>query len=227
MKKVKTKIISAVLVILTLFSLFSLTSCNRKFDEDEVEEITKKLLKEAEMLNKVYYGSGIRYHESDIGKGNYRRAEQSHLEELGFYTVSELMTLTEKTFSDSYSSLLYSTILSALTDDSTLVNIARYYQATDEETGESYMMVNSKFNVMFKDTLEYDFDSVRAEKSKKEKVYVSVDATVTNSEGKSQKVTITVTLVEEEDGWKIDGPTYANYNELSDKYDKLKDQEIK
>ena len=74
---------------------------------------------------------------------------------------------------------------------------------------------------------EYDYSSLRVEKSKKERVYVKVDATVTNSEGKSQQVTLTVILVEEADGWKIDNPTYANYNEAKDRYDELKNQDIK
>lgn len=229
MKKYKNKIISILLLVVVIFSIFSFSSCsgNRKFDKAEVEAATKTLLKEAELLNKVYFGSGIEHHDSDEGMGSYRRAKTEHLNELGFTTVDELKTLTEKTFSDEYSKLIYSTILTALTDDYTLVSIARYYQHTDKETGESYMMVNSKFNVMFKDSIVYDYDSIKAEGSKKDKVYVSVNATVTNAEGKSQNITIKVTLVEDEDGWRIDGPTYANYNEFMDKYDELNDKNIK
>lgn len=222
MKNDGRKILSLTLIAIMLLSLFNFTSCNRSYDEDEVIAATKILLKDAEMLNKVYYGSGIEYFDSDEEKGYYRKANVNHLEKLGFFTIEELMTLTEKTFSDEYSELLYTTILSALNDNTAIVSPARYYQAYDEKTGlPTHIMVYSAFEPMFKDSVVYDYDSIRVERSKKERVHVKVDVAVTNGEGKSQHVTITVMLVEEDDGWKIDNPTYANYNELKDRYDEL------
>lgn len=227
MKNATVKILSVILFITCVLSIFSLSSCKVKYDEEEVLAAAKALLKEAEILNEVYYGDGVKYHESDRANGIYREANNEHLKELGFSTVEELMILTEKTFSDSYSKLLYSTIIYGLMDDTSVITAARYYQEYDEETKESYMMVNSKFTVMFKDSIVYDYDSLRVDEANKEKVYVTVNATVTNSDGESQNTTITITLVEEDDGWKIDNPTYANYNPLKDRYDELKDQDIK
>ena len=228
MKNVKNKLISLLLIAVTLVSLFTLSSCNRRFDKAEVIEATKILLKDAEMLNIVYYGSGIEYFDDDEVKGYYHKANPNHLENLGFSTIDELKRLTEKTFSKEYSSLLYTTILSPMSDDTSLVSAARYYQVYDEETGEaSYIMVYSKFNLMLKDSIEYDYSSLKATGSKKEKVFVTVEATVTREDGKSQKTTITITLIEEEDGWKIDNPTYANYNELKDRYDELNNKDFK
>ena len=68
MKNVKNKLISLLLIAVTLVSLFTLSSCNRRFDKAEVIEATKILLKDAEMLNIVYYGSGIEYFDDDEGK---------------------------------------------------------------------------------------------------------------------------------------------------------------
>ena len=222
MKKILKKPISIFLITVLLASTLLLTSCNRNYDEGEVIEATKILLKEAEMLNLVYYGSGIEYYDNDEEKGYYRQANQSHLESLGFSTIEELKALTEKTFSDEYSRILYSTILSALTDDVTLVSTSRYYQEYDEKTGEpTHIMVYSKFVPMMKDKIEYDYNSCTVEGSKKERVYVTVNATVTSSDGRVQDTVIKITLIEEEDGWKIDNPTYANYNELKDRYDEL------
>ena len=222
MKKILKKPISIFLITVLLASTLLLTSCNRNYDEGEVIEATKILLKEAEMLNLVYYGSGIEYYDNDEEKGYYRQANQSHLESLGFSTIEELKALTEKTFSDEYSRILYSTILSALTDDVTLVSTSRYYQEYDEKTGEpTHIMVYSKFVPMMKDKIEYDYNSFTVEGSKKERVYVTVNATVTSSDGRVQDTVIKITLIEEEDGWKIDNPTYANYNELKDRYDEL------
>lgn len=228
MKNVKDRIISLLLITVTIVSLFTLSSCNRKYDEEEIIEVSKILLKDAEMLNIVYYGSGIEYFDDEDEKGYYRKANVNHLEELGFSTIDELKKLTDKTFSVGYSSELYSTILSSLATDISIVSPARYYQAYDEETGApTHIMVYSNFTPMLKDSIVYDYDSLRVEGSKKEKVYVKIDATVTKADGKSQNTTITVALVEEDDGWRIDNPTYANYNEYKDRYDELNNKDLK
>ena len=228
MKNVKNKIVSLLLVVVALTSLFSFTSCNRNYNKDEVIAAAKTLLKDAEILNEVYYGNGIRYYDIEIeNAGYYKRADDEHLKELGFTTVNELKALTEKTFSYSYSQNVFSTILIGLKEDGKVVSAARYYQYTNEETGESYIMVYTKHDVLFKDTISYDYDSLRVEKSKKENVYVKVDATVTNSEGASQTVTLTIVLIEEAGGWRLCNPTYANYNALNDRYNELENQNIK
>lgn len=228
MKNVKDRIISLLLITVTIVSLFTLSSCNRKYDEEEIIEVSKILLKDAEMLNIVYYGSGIEYFDDEDEKGYYRKANVNHLEELGFSTIDELKKLTDKTFSVGYSSELYSTILSSLATDISIVSPARYYQAYDEETGApTHIMVYSNFTPMLKDSIVYDYDSLRVEGSKKEKVYVKIDATVTKADGKSQSTTVTVALVEEDDGWRIDNPTYANYNEYKDRYDELNNKDLK
>lgn len=228
MKNVKNRFISLLLVTVTLVSLFTLSSCNRSYDEEEIIEVSKILLKNAEMLNIVYYGSGIEYFDDEDEKGYYRKANVNHLEELGFSTIDELKTLTDKTFSAGYSSEIYSTILSSLSTDISIVSPARYYQAYDEETGApTHIMVYSNFTPMLKDSIVYDYESLRVDGSKKEKVYVKIDATVTNADGKSQTTTVTVALVEEDDGWRIDNPTYANYNEYKDRYDELNNKDLK
>ena len=229
LKNEKTKTVLTIFLAILFISLvvlifvLSFREKDRKFDKEEVETATKQLLKEAEFLNQIYYGSGIKYYDTDDGKtGYYRKADYAHLEELGFSTIEELKVITEKTFSDEYAALLYSTILSSLKEGSIVVTAARYYQAYDEETNQpTDIMVYSNFDIKFKDKIEYNYDSIKAERSKKDKVYVSVNATVTNSEGKSQEVTLTITLIEEDDGWKIDNPTYANYNSAKDRYNEL------
>ena len=228
MRNVKRKVISLILVIVVLSSLLTLSSCNRKYDEDEVIAAAKVLLKEAEVLNEIYYGKGIRYYDTEIeNAGYYRRADATHLLELGFSTIDELRAMTERTFSYEYSQNIYTTLLYGFKEDGKVVSAARYYQYTDEETEESFIMVYTKFEIMFKDTIVYDYDSIKVEKSKKENVYLTVNATVTNAEGASQQITLTITLIEELGGWRICNPTYANYNALNDRYNELENQKIK
>ena len=228
MRNVKRKIVSLLLIIVTLVSLLTLTSCNRSYDEEEVVAAAKQLLKEAELLNEIYYGAGIKYYDSDEWKiGYYKRADASHLAEIGFSTIDELRALTEKTFSYEYYNNVYTTLLYGFKEEGKVVTPARYYQHTNEETEESYIMVYTEFTPLFTDEIVYDYDSVKAEKSKKEYVHLTVNATVTNAEGKSQAVTLTITLIEEENGWRLCNPTYANYNALEDRYSELEKDKIK
>lgn len=200
------------LILLISFALGAV-SCNRSYDEEEVLSEAKTLMKRAEKLNFIYFGSGIRYYEDEDAKGYYRKASESHLSELGFSTVDELKQMTEQTFTDAYSEVIYTTMLSALKDDTSVVTPARYYQARDEKTGEpTHIMVYSAFTPLLRDSIEYDYSSMWVSGVKKERVYVTVTATVTNKDGQSQSTDIVITLVEEEDGWRIDNPTYANYN---------------
>ena len=51
------------LTIVVIIALFSCVSCgnNRDYDEIEVIEAAKDLIKKSEKLNDIYYGYGIQY----------------------------------------------------------------------------------------------------------------------------------------------------------------------
>lgn len=210
MKKNFIKRILSITVILALL-LTSLASCNRAFDEEEVISAAKELLKSAEKLNYIYYGDGIKYYDnSEAAISIYREAQKSHLDELGFHTVEELKAMTEETFTAGYSQIMYSSVLDTLRVDDTIVGYKRYYDQENED-GTITLMVNMQYESLLKSTIVYDYDSITVKKSIKERVYLSVNAVVINAEGDSRSVEITINLVEEEDGWRIDNPVWANY----------------
>lgn len=221
MRKIK-KAVAIVLIALTLVMLNFTTSCNRKYDEAEVVKEAEKLMKQAEMLNNVYFGSGISYVDSEENNGYYRQAKYEHLNSLGFKTIDELKALTDSTFTVNYRESIYSTMLSSLSDGTHLVQAARYYQAYDEETGApTHIMVYSLYKPLMTDTSVYHYDTLRVTGVKKETVFVSIDVTVTNSNGESQRTEVVIHLIEEDNGWRIDNPTYVNYNPYLDKYNEL------
>lgn len=199
-------------LILILSIVLSFSSCNRSYDESEVLSAAKTLMKQAEILNVVYYGKGIEYLDGEENNGYYRRANDAHLAELGFSTIDGLKAMTDSTFTKEYASTVYSTVLSAIKDETSIVSPARYYQERGENGEPLYIMVHSEFAMLMLDEIEYDYDSMKVSDVKKERVFVTVAATVTNSEGKKQNTEITISLIEEEEGWRIDNPTYANYN---------------
>lgn len=209
MKRQFVKRIFSTLLILALL-LTSLSSCNRSYDEEEVIAAAKELLKSAEMLNCVYYGEGISYYDTDEAVGIYKEAQSAHLDELGFHSIDELKELTEKTFSKEYSEIMYSSVLDTLRDGENIAGYKRYYDGTNEN-GEKIFMVNTAYKPLFKSNIVYNYDSIKVDRVKKEKIFLIVNAVVSDKEGHERSVDITITLIEEESGWRIDNPVWANY----------------
>ena len=230
-KQILKCIVLFTLILSTVVGVLSFTSCNRSIDEEEVLTNAKELLQRAEVLNQVYYGKGIEYNKvSNLQNGAYYDADPTHLSKLGFSTIEELKVLTERTFTVEYSIQLYSTILSPLTVDDVTVALARYYQKYEGDNiyGKPVcIMVYSQFNVLFYDTITYDYSTLRVKGVKGEVVTIAVDATTMNSEGKSQDVVIDIQLIEENDGWRINNHTWANYNPYADRLEELEKEELK
>lgn len=207
------KLLSIIMIISLVGLLFSCK--DRKYDEAEVKAAAEELIKTSEVLNEVFWGRGIDYIEdANTGNGYYREASYSALKKLGFSTISELEKMTRATFSESYADSALSTTVSSISDEDGVQILARYYQKYTDETytEPQCIMVYTVAVPLLLDKVEYDYSSLRVTHSKKETVYVEIDCKVTTNEGKSQTKTIEIGLVEEEDGWRIDTPTYATYN---------------
>ncbi len=215
--------LTALLLLLVSLSIPSLTSCNRSYDEEEVIDAAGELLARAEVLNEIYYGRGINYISSGYVDGNYYEADPMHLSLLGFSTIEELKGLTLKTFTLGYSDEIFATKLSMIEDETGIQYMTRYYQRYDglEHTEPVCIMVYSKAKPQLTSDIEYDYSSLRIKGVKRQTVTVIVSACVTGAENKSMTVDIELDLIEEDNGWRIDNPCYANYNELADKYGEL------
>ena len=206
-----------VLMIMAL-SVATLVSCgesNREYDEAEVKAAAKTLIEASSLLNEVYWGDGIPYNDNkNTSDGVYYEAEYIYHHRLGFDNIAELMELTEKTFSKDYSQSIYSTLLNSIQDGDKAIILSRYYQkysAADGKTPES-IMVNSTWVKIFLDDVTYDYDSIKVIGSEGEKVYVTINATVSRAELDPQVREIRIALVEEDAGWRIDSPTFLNYD---------------
>ena len=217
------KIISLLIITITLFSLTSLVSCDRKYDEAEVISAASRLLRQAEVLNEVYYGDGIQYISTGYRDGNYYEADPLHLATLGFTTVKELKDMTLNTFTQGYSKQIFSTKLSMIEDADGIQEMTRYYQKYDDISmlEPVCIMVYTMAAVSLVSDIRYDYSTIRVSGVKRQTVYVSVTASVTSNDGKTQTVDIKLDLIEEDNGWRIDNPCYANYSDNLDKYNEL------
>ena len=208
------KIILLLLVVVILVGAMS--SCGgKKYDENEVKSAAKSLIEASVILNEIYWGDGLQYSEDkNTADGVYYEAVYVYHHHLGFDTIEELKSLTEKTFSKDYSRSVYSTLLQSIQDGDKAIILSRYYQkynVKDGKTPES-IMVNSEWDKIFLDEVVYDYDSIKVIGSEEETVYVTINATVSRAGYDPQTREIRVSLVEENEGWRIDSPTFLNYD---------------
>ena len=202
MKKTVSLILVAVFILL-------LPSCvtekNRSYDEGEVKTAAEELIKKSETLNEIFWGNGIPYVDDDsYSQGQYYPADPIYLAKHGFMTVDALIKEAEAVFSKAYTVSICTSILTSSAGDYGMTGYTRYYQ------GEEVIMVYKKYKPLLTDLVEYDYSGISVIGSKGETVTVSIPIKVTRGE-LSQQRAIKINLIEEENGWRIDSPSYASY----------------
>ena len=183
------------------------------------------MIKQSELLNEIYYGNGIKYSQDESNSnGSYYQADYLHLSEMGIETVEDIKRLTRECFTVSLTNSIINSKLTSISDESGIQNYARYYQKYNAlDNSEECIMVYKDAVVYLTDKIEYDYSSIRVCGVKKEEVFVEISVTVSTEDEKTQTKKIEIALLEENEGWRINSPTYTKYvdrdyyNELQNK----------
>ena len=206
-------------LVLVLASIFTLFACekekNREYDRDVVLSEAKKLIREADTLNFIYYGEGIKYSEKEEdSNGAYYKADFNHLCELGFKTIDELKEKTYATYTKAYSEIIISTKLASVVDTDGIQGYARYYQSylDKEKKNPDSIMVYSKAVALLTDEVEYLYDTLDVSEVRGEVIYITLNVNVKRGD-KTQSRVMKISLIEEESGFRLDSPTYIVFDE--------------
>lgn len=220
------KIKAFLLTLVVIFSAFSLNSCkekvkDREYNESEVLEAARTLIKKSETLNEIYYGHGIEYDISDTSNANgyYYPADLMSLDKYGVTNVEDIKRLTRECFTTGQSDYMINTVLSSIRDSSgDVIHFARYYQEyeTLNENVEKCVMVYSKYDVLLVDTVEYLYDTLRVVDVEGEVIKVQIEVKATNPQGSTQIKKVVINLLEEDNGFRIDSPTYVRNTEIQE-----------
>ena len=222
----KSKITTFLLIIVVIFTAF-ITSCarNRDYVEAEVIDAAKSLIAKSARLNEIYWGEGIAHDQDKSGaNGAYYRASSASLSRFGIATIDDLTRLTRETFTVDMANDIINNSLSSISDEDGIRIYARYYQKYSalDDTPEC-IMVYDKAEVFLKDIVIYNYDTVRVSRVKGESIFVSIEVTVINDEGKSQSSALEVELIEEDAGFRLNSPTYKRYTD-DDYYNELQNK---
>lgn len=222
MPKRMQRFISLLLICCSLLLTLSFVGCgktpppaDRSYDEAVVTAAARELLPKSVLVNELFYGKGIPISEQDGAReqGRYREADAAYLSEKGITDIESMKTLAYGVYCDSFCESMFSTTLKSYYDDDVIVGYLRYFEIQATDTEPYALMVDTEASVLLRDTVLYDPSTVRTDGAKGELVYIKVDITVTNAEGKSQSRTIRVAMIEETEGWRFYELTGASYSE--------------
>lgn len=220
------KIKAFLLTIVVIFSVFNMNSCkeevkDREYNEAEVIAAAKDLIKKSEKLNVIYYGHGIKADINDVdnASGYYYPADVLSLSELGIQKVEDIKALTRECYTKAQSEYMINNTFAPVRDsDGEIIHFSRYYQEYDtfDRNEEKCIMVYSKYEPFLVDTVEYFYDTVRVVDVEGEVIIVEINVKVTSEDGNVQEKSIKVNLLEEENGFRLDSPTYARNTQIQE-----------
>lgn len=190
MKSQIKKSLRFVLACVILFALvLPFASCERQ-DEAQSIEIVKDLIERSYTLNVVYYGEGLPYDAEKQVEGEYYEVT----EDAPFRIRNDLIVETRAVFSEDIALGLLGAYLDGYSNMGVVV-YARYLTGPD-----GYLTVYKDYKNVNDQITKYDTSSVQIIKNRKNKIVASV----TSVDGGE---TIEVTLIYENDAWKLDSPT--------------------
>ena len=190
---------ASLLVILT----FSVCGC-AKISEAEAELEIKKLVDASYELNEIIYGNGLAYYDRIDTQGQlYAPVADS----ARFKTISDMKVAIRKTFSEDYSKILEKTAFEGQEGG----EFGYHNQPRYIETAGELMVLKDFYNVDFDSEKYGEYEGIKVQKYNTDVIKIIkiskrfVEGEINSVDGKT---TIRVTLVLEENGWRLDSPTY-------------------
>lgn len=234
------KITSILLLLALMISGLSLVSCGKKYTAEETRAIAQPLLENSLLVNDLYFGNGLPAETSEIRLQRYLDSTKQTIEKATYLPVAqsakyssqkEIKTLTEDTYAASYAEHLYRAAFFGIApgdeDEVTLglvpVVYARYLTVKsvfidgDEVLCVKANAADESFNLA---DVSFDYSSIQFVRSgvtkKVQWLTFSVDAHL-SLDGKETLVEkVEFRLVNEENGWRLDSPTYFSKDYLSE-----------
>ena len=200
------KRIISLLLLLALSLLAALSSCGEKtveYDADEVIDSAGALIRKSSEFNSIFWGDGIPYSE-DLGyiSGIYYPCVPDYK----YTSLNKIIEDAEKIFSRGYMTNVKMTVLSSQFGDTGVEGYSRYYQESELDP----IMVRTDYKPVLVDKNEYLYETLKIDGADERAVYVKISVKVTRGDT-YQMIERRIALVNE-NGWRIDSHTFANYN---------------
>ena len=202
------KIILTCLIMITLFSTFSMSSCSGRAPElENVKERFIYLIENSKDINTIYFGSGLPTYDRDgviaTEKGVYYNdqypAYNRVMEISSYLTIDEMKQKSNEIYSTEYMADLYETAFDGVMTGSSSAYL-RFLETSDWIYQNRYA---TDYNLSKR---IYDYSTMKIVKpSNSEYVNITIDSyTLEDRTVKS----VLLTFVYERGNWYLDSPTY-------------------
>jgi len=208
------KIIRLMAALSALVIMAGLASCSEEkieYEESEVVDAAKALIEASYEINEIYFGKGLPISEEDseAAKEFYAGLDLDMAavdflpvtEEAPYHSIDEIKKATAKVYSKEYCEMLYERAFTGVSSENgSSAALARYIE-------DSKGVLTARLDIA--DTCipldrTYDPESIKVTETEPKKAKISVDSFVKGEKDEN----LTFTLVLEEDGWRLDTPTY-------------------
>ena len=208
---------STALLFALLLAVSAAVSCSRRHSADELRPVLAELLPKAAEINEIYFGDGLPTNrdenavrafyetfDTDVAAISYTPVDPK----CGYETVDDIREATLEVFTEAYAQTLFDrafTGISEVFDEGT---------ETEHRTTALYAMYLEQDGFLTKrvdvgrDAIPlgrtYDLDSLKVLRENSAGVQVRLSSYVDGA----PSVDVEMWLVEGEDGWRLDSPTY-------------------
>ena len=207
MTKINKNSIRLACIALVFIFVLGLTGCQKKLTKEEATVKVAELVEASYELNEIVFGEGLEYIETEESK-NTRYALVKENDK--YNSIYDIELAISKVFSVKYSNTMKKTAFEGQSGAVGGTGVpARYIEnkqgflVLKEKTVHDESIDGEKLNEGYFsiDVLKYDTSTIEIKKISRR----FIEAYVTSLGGEQ---TILVTLILEENGWRIDSPTY-------------------
>ncbi len=213
-----SKKLRAVLLFAVVLGICLLPSCGGgKYSDEEIRTALDELLPKSYELNEIYFGEGLPHTEDEAAVEAFYNSFDTDVSTLSYVPVAadcgygnetELREATLAVFSDAYAETLFSRAFTGITAvinegyEQEYVTSAMYARYL-EQAGVLTVRINLKEEALPLGRV-YDTSTMEIIRQRDNRVTVVLSGYVNGVED----CTAEITLVLEEDGWRLDSPTY-------------------
>ena len=198
-----SKALKAALLIGTVIGLICVSAgCAKEetADEEEVMATARELINDAVEVNRIFFWEGLPHEEPSDDDNNIEIEDTEYLtltEEYMFLTESELMEKAEAVYTEAYCGDIKTIAFEGISINDEEALFARYI------TEMGVMKINRKLSEEGLKERIPDLDTLKFESAGSDSAVVSLDFIC---EGRTENQSVTLKL--EENGWRLDTPTY-------------------
>lgn len=179
-------------ILIAIFAI-SAVGCS-DVEEGEAKELVENLLTEAYELNEIYYGHGLEYRDDGNPNSIYKPVKETET----YVLKSKLVEKTREVFSETYADSLIEMAFNGVQSEINQNSVQSRYMVMGDFGDELYVNIN--YVPVVKEIAKYDFSTIEIGKISGS----FIEATVKTVDG----ITVDVTLINEDDVWRLDSGTY-------------------